>query len=245
MNAASSLGCAVVTGAAGGLGIPIARRLAEVGYHVLLVDMNPTVADVAADFQTDGLAADSCVANLSQPEGVAAVVDAVRSIELPLMLLVNNAGITRDARLLNMTDEQFAQVIEVNLMVAMRLTLGLADEFAEGSAIVNMSSRAALGNFGQANYVASKSALLGFTRALAQQWAPRVRVNAVAPGLVDTPMTQAMPPDVLAKLVQKVPAARIGTADDIADTVVFLASANASYITGQVLTVCGGRSIAR
>ena len=244
MNAVSSLGCAVVTGAAGGLGIPIARRLAEIGYRVVLVDMNPAVVDVAAGFRADGLAADSCVANLSQTDGVAAVIAGVHSAVLPLMLLVNNAGITRDARLLNMTDEQFAQVIEVNLVVAMRLTLGLEDQFADGSAIVNMSSRAALGNFGQANYVTSKSALLGFTRALAQQWAPRIRVNAVAPGLVDTPMTQAMPPEVLAKLVQKVPAARIGTAADIADAVVFLASDNASYITGQVLTVCGGRSIA-
>ncbi len=107
-----------------------------------------------------------------------------------------------------------------------------------------MSSRAALGNFGQANYVTSKSGLVGFTRALAQSWAPRVRANAVAPGLIDTPMTQAMPPDVLAKSVARVPAQRIGTAADVAAAVVFLASGySPAYVNGQVLTVCGGRSI--
>ncbi len=244
MSSKESRGCAVVTGAAGGLGIPIARRLAEVGYHPLLVDMNPAVAAIAAGIRTDGLTAESCVANLSQEDGIAAVVDAVRSIGEPLTLLVNNAGITRDAQLLKMTDEKFDQVIEANLIGAMRLTLGLESQFVQGASVVSISSRAALGNFGQANYVTSKSALIGFTRALAQRWAPRIRANAVAPGLVDTPMTQAMPEDVLAKLVKKVPVARIGTPMDIANAVVFLASDEASYITGQVLTVCGGRSLA-
>jgi NAD(P)-dependent dehydrogenase (short-subunit alcohol dehydrogenase family) len=143
-----------------------------------------------------------------------------------------------------MTLEQFQAVIEVNLIAAMRLTQGLEHLFATEASVVNISSRAALGNFGQVNYVASKSALVGFTRALAQQSAPRIRVNAVAPGLIDTPMTQAMPPDVLSRLVAKVPAARIGSPSDVADAVVFLASREASYITGQVITVCGGRSLA-
>ncbi|MSV43966.1 MAG: SDR family oxidoreductase [Actinobacteria bacterium] len=237
-------GCAVITGAAGGLGIPISRRMAEAGFHVLLVDRSPAVAQVADDIRSAGLLAEHSVADLSTDEGVAAVADAVRATGIPLMALVNNAGITRDARMQNMTTEQFEQVIEVNLLVAMRLTLGLRELFAEGSSVVSMSSRAALGNFGQSNYVTSKSALIGFTRALAQQWAPRVRANAVAPGLIDSPMTQAMPAEVLSGLVDKVPAGRIGTADDVADAVVFLVSDAASYITGQVLTVCGGRSIA-
>jgi len=237
-------GCAVITGAAGGLGIPISRRMAEAGFHVLLVDRSPAVAQVADDLRSAGLLAEHSVADLSTDEGVAAVADAVRATGIPLLALVNNAGITRDARMQNMTTEQFEQVIEVNLLVAMRLTLGLRELFAEGSSVVSMSSRAALGNFGQSNYVTSKSALIGFTRALAQQWAPRVRANAVAPGLIDSPMTQAMPAEVLSGLVDKVPAGRIGTADDVADAVVFLVSDAASYITGQVLTVCGGRSIA-
>jgi NAD(P)-dependent dehydrogenase (short-subunit alcohol dehydrogenase family) len=111
--------------------------------------------------------------------------------------------------------------------------------------IVNISSRAALGNFGQANYVAAKSALVGVTRALALRWAPHVRVNAVAPGLVDTPMTQAMPPEVLDKLVARVPAGRPAEPAEVAEVVAFLASEQASYITGQFLLACGGRSIAR
>ena len=235
---------AVVTGASGGLGVPIVNRLAEAGYELALVDMNSAVNQQAEDLRAKGHVAHGIVANLSDTSGIVEVASAVRRIGSPLMLLVNNAGITRDARLAKMEVEQFDQVIEVNLLAAMRLTSGLADLFAEGASVVSMSSRAALGNFGQANYVTSKSALIGFTRALAQQWAPRVRANVVSPGLIDTPMTQAMPADVLAKLVDKVPAGRIGTPLDVANSVVFLASDQAAYITGQVLTVCGGRSLA-
>jgi len=237
-------GLAVVTGASGGLGVPIVRRLADAGYALALVDMNPAVEELADTLRQDGFSALAIVANLSDDAGIASVVSGVRAAGTPLTLLVNNAGITRDARLQKMEVAQFDQVIEVNLLAAMRLTQGLADVFADGASVVSMSSRAALGNFGQANYVTSKSALIGFTRALAQRWAPRVRANVVSPGLVDTPMTQAMPEDVLAKLVEKVPAARIGTPVDVANAVVFLASDEATYITGQVITVCGGRSLA-
>lgn len=240
----TAMGCAVLTGAAGGLGVPLAHALGAAGYELLLVDLAPRVEEVAADLVAQGITARAVVADLSDDQGVSSVVDGVASAAGPLRLLVNNAGITRDARLASMSTEQFDLVIEVNLVSTMRLTYALEEHFAPGSTIVNMSSRAALGNFGQTNYVTSKSALVGFTRALAQAWAPRVRTNAVAPGLVDTPMTQAMPPDVLAKLVAKVPAGRIGTPADIAAAVVFLASADASYVNGQVLTVCGGRSIA-
>ena len=235
---------AVITGAAGGLGVPVSRYLGHAGHALLLVDMSPAVSDLAAQLRGEGLDARPCVADLSADDGVASVADAVRARAVPLRTLVNNAGITRDARLQKMTTEQFDQVIDVNLIAAMRLTLGLEGLFADGSSVICMSSRAALGNFGQANYVTSKSALIGFTRALAQRWAPRVRANAVAPGLVDTPMTRAMPAQVLAGLVAKVPAGRIGTPADIAAVVGFLASDQASYVTGQVLIACGGRSIA-
>ena len=237
-------GLAVVTGAAGGLGGPISRRLAADGYQLLLVDLAPGVEDMAAAMVAAGSPAWSCVADLTSDGGVGAVASAVRASGSPLALLVNNAGITRDARVSTMPVADFDRVIDVNLIAAMRLTLGLEDLFASGASVVSMSSRAALGNFGQVNYVTSKSALVGFTRALAQRWAPRIRANAVAPGLIDTPMTQAMPTDVLTSLVDKIPAGRIGTADDIAAAVAFLASEDAGYVTGQVLTVCGGRSVA-
>jgi 3-oxoacyl-[acyl-carrier protein] reductase len=234
---------AVVTGAAGGLGVSLARALGVVGYELILVDQSERVRDVAESLASDGMTVRVVVADLLDDDGISSVVAGVAAASAPWRLLVNNAGITRDARLASMSAEAFDLVVAVNLGSVMRLTYALESQFAENSAIVNMSSRAALGNFGQANYVTSKSALIGFTRALAQAWAPRVRTNAVAPGLIDTPMTQAMPPDVLEKLVAKVPAGRIGTPDDIAAAVAFLASDAGSYVNGQVLTVCGGRSI--
>jgi len=237
-------GCAVLTGSAGGLGVALGRRLLEEGYTAVLVDLNPNVREVVTDLTDEGFDAVACEADLSTDQGVINVVETVARLGKPLRLLVNNAGITRDARLLKMTEEQFDAVVSVNLIAAMRLTMGLDRLFAPGASVVNMSSRAALGNFGQANYVASKSAMTGFTRALAQRWAPRVRVNAVAPGLIDTPMTRAMPDDVLNKLVAKVPAGRIGSPHDVADVVMFLASPASSYVNGQVVTVCGGRSVA-
>ena len=131
-----------------------------------------------------------------------------------------------------------------DLLGPVHLTLGLQEYFSEGASVINISSRAALGNFGQANYVTAKSGLVGFTRALALDWAPHVRVNAVAPGLIDTPMTKSMPGEVLAKLVDRIPAGRMGRPQEIAQVVGFLASPAASYVTGQFLPVCGGRSLA-
>jgi 3-oxoacyl-[acyl-carrier protein] reductase len=229
-------GTAIVTGAAGGLGGRIGERLAAAGHELLLVDLDPAVEEVAA-----AAGARAVVADLTKAEGVEAVLGAAGD---DVAVLVNNAGITRDARAIKMEEAAFAAVIEINLVAAMRLTLALEPRYRDGAAVINMSSRASLGNFGQANYSASKSGLVGFGRALAQRWAPRVRINAVAPSLVDTPMTQAMPPDVLAKMVARIPAGRIGTPDDVAGIVAFLASSEASYITGQVLFACGGRSVA-
>lgn len=228
---------ALVTGAAGGLGLEIASRLASDGHDLLLVDVTDKV-------QSTGLDGATCIADLTTVEGIDATVAAVDAAGGSLDVLVNSAGITRDGRIAKMEPEQFRAVIDINLLAAMRLTLALESRFAEGSTVVNMSSRAALGNFGQTNYSASKSGLVGFTRALALQWAPRVRVNALAPSLVDTPMTQAMPPEVLEKLVKTIPAGRIGTPGDIAEVVAFLGSPRSEYVTGQLLVQCGGRSIA-
>jgi NAD(P)-dependent dehydrogenase (short-subunit alcohol dehydrogenase family) len=229
-------GTAVVTGAAGGLGGAIGERLAAAGHELLLVDLDPAVEEVAA-----AAGARSVVADLTKAEGVEAVLVAAGD---DVAVLVNNAGITRDARATKMEEAAFAAVIEINLVAAMRLTLALEPRYRDGAAVINMSSRASLGNFGQANYAASKSGLVGFGRALAQRWAPRVRVNALAPSLVDTPMTQAMPPEVLERMVARIPAGRIGSPDDVAGIVAFLASPEAAYITGQVLFACGGRSVA-
>ena len=227
---------AIVTGAAGGLGGRIGERLAAAGHELLLVDLDPAVSQIGF-----AQGARAVVADLTSPEGVEAVLAAAGD---DVAVLVNNAGITRDARATKMSEADFAAVIEINLVAAMRLTLALEPRYRDGAAVINMSSRASLGNFGQANYSASKAGLVGFARALGQRWAPRVRVNAVAPSLVDTPMTQAMPPAVLEKMIGRIPAGRIGTPDDVAGIVAFLASPAAGYITGQVIYACGGRSVA-
>jgi 3-oxoacyl-[acyl-carrier protein] reductase len=226
---------AIVTGGAGAIGQAVAARLAAEGRRVLLVDVSDGVEDAAA--RVPG--AKACVADVTAPDAADRIADAA---EEPPSLLVNNAGITRDGRAAKLTEEEFRAVIRVNLVAPLRLALGLAGRLADGGAIVNMASRAAFGNFGQANYVASKSGLIGATRALAMQLAPRLRVNAVAPGLIDTPMTAAMPPKVYDKLVGRVPAGRAGRPEEVADAVAFLAGAD--YVTGQVLVVCGGRSVA-
>jgi len=212
---------AVVTGAAGGLGRALAQRLAADGMSLLLADRDEGVVAVAEELRRDGASATSLTADLASPGAPAEVAATVRASGNSLALLVNNAGITRDSRATKMSDEAFSTVVEVDLVAPRR----------------RAEARRAL-------FAAAKSGLLGATRALALQWAPHVRVNAVAPGLIDTPMTRAMPDHVRERLVEKIPLARIGTPADVADVVAFLGGPASRYVTGQVLVCCGGRSIA-
>ena len=228
-------GAVVVTGAAGGIGRSIAARLAG-SFTVIGVDLAPELAaDEIVPVQVD----------LTTRDGIAAVAAVVDETGLPLWGLVNNAGITRDARLVNMSDADFAAVIEVNLGAAYRLSTELAGRFDEGGAIVNIASRSYLGNFGQFNYSMSKGRLVGLTRAMALDLAPHVRVNAIAPGLIGTEMAMAIPDDVLARMVSAIPLDRMGTPDEIANAVWFLLTPESSYITGHVLVAGGGRSLAQ
>ncbi len=181
--------------------------------------------------------------DLTSQDGLEAVVAAVDDADLPLLGVVNNAGIPRDARLINMTDEEFAAVLDINLGAAYRLTTALADRMTEGGAIVNIASRAYLGNFGQFNYSMSKGGVVGLTRAMALSLAPHVRVNAVAPGLIGTEMSMAIPDDVLDKMISAIPLDRMGSPEEIANVVWFLLTPLSSYITGHVVVVGGGRSL--
>lgn len=230
-------GAVVITGAAGGIGRAITGAVRRNGLTVVAVDMSPALAEL------EGVAA--VQVDLTTDEGVRGVVEAVESLTVPLTGLVNNAGITRDSRLVNMGDDDFRKVIDVNLGAAYRLTTALAPLMAEHGAIVNMASRAYLGNFGQFNYTMSKGGLVGMTRALALSLAPSTRVNAVAPGLIATDMAMAIPAGVLEKMVAAIPADRMGTPEDIAEAVWWLLSPKSDYVTGEVIVVGGGRSLSR
>ena len=229
-------GSIVVTGAARGIGRSIAERLApNPSFSVIGVDMAPELA------MSEGIT--PVQVDLTSDEGVAAVAAAVDRAGFPLVGLVNNAGITRDARLINMTDDDFRAVLDVNLGAAFRLSSALADRFTEGGSIVNIASRAYLGNFGQFNYSMSKGGVVGLTRVMALNLAPHVRVNAIAPGLIGTEMAMAIPDDVLEKMISAIPLDRMGSPEEIANVVWFLLTPLSSYITGHVVVVGGGRSL--
>lgn len=229
-------GSIVVTGAARGIGRAIAERLASnPSFTVIGVDL---AAELALSEQLTPVQVD-----LTTDDGVAAVARTVEGTGVPLLGVVNNAGITRDSRLVNMTDDDFRAVLDVNLGAAYRLSTALSDLIVEGGSIVNIASRAYLGNFGQFNYSMSKGGVVGLTRALALALAPHVRVNAIAPGLIGTEMAMAIPDDVLEKMVSAIPLGRMGTPDEIANVAWFLLTPLSSYITGHVVVVGGGRSL--
>jgi 3-oxoacyl-[acyl-carrier protein] reductase len=229
-------GTVLVTGAAGGIGRAIVERLHAEGYEVVGADLAAAVEGL----DQLGAGVRGVRADLSAEEGRRSVLDASPA---RVAGLVNCAGITRDALLPRMSDEDVRLVLEVNAVAAARLCQVLEGRFTAGGAVVNIASRAAYGNPGQTNYSASKGALIGLTRALARRWAPRVRVNAVAPGFVATEMTAAMPDEVRDKLVARVPAGRMGQPEEIAAAVAWLLGPEAGYVTGQTVVVCGGRSI--
>lgn len=230
-------GTIVVTGAARGIGRAIAERLAaNPSFTVIGVDVAPELGLAEADITPVQV-------DLTDAAGIAAVRSAVEDAGAPLMGLVNNAGITRDSRLVNMTDEDLRAVLDVNLGAAFHLSNALAELMTENASIVNIASRAYLGNFGQFNYSMSKGGVVGLTRALALSLAPHVRVNAIAPGLIGTEMAMAIPDDVLEKMVAAIPLDRMGTPEEIANVVWFLLTPLSSYVTGHVVVVGGGRSL--
>ena len=236
----------LVTGAGRGIGRAIAIALAQAGGHVAInYNRSETEAnDLKAHIEQSGGKASVYQGNVSDSASIRGVVEQISNELGPIAVLVNNAGITRDKTFLKMTREQWNEVIDVNLSSAFDVTQAALPGMLEAGwgRIVNISSIVGLkGNFGQTNYSASKGGLISFTKSLAIETARKgVTVNAVAPGFIETDMTSEMPQKVIDYVNSLTPAGRMGTADEIASAVAFLASPAASYITGQVISVNGG-----
>ena len=237
----ASLGLALVTGGASGMGRATVEQLARDGFQVVLVDRNGTLAEQeAAALRAQGLAVDARALDLTDEAAVRALI---RELP-PLRALVNNAGLFDERKFLAVTSDDFRRLYEINLVAITTLTQEAALKMEDGARIVNITSRAYLGAKNHPHYVASKAALVGYTRASAMELAPRgILVNAIAPGLIDTPILQALTPERLAAQLSLQPTGKAGRPEDIAHAVSFLVSPTMGFITGQVLFVDGGKSL--
>ncbi len=236
---------ALVTGASRGLGKSIAMALAGAGAKVACVARSVDKLKETADaIIAAGGTADVYACDVTDATSVQQVVDAVTEKWEKLHILVNNAGITRDTLIPRMTDEDWDQVINTNLRGTFLFTRAVTRPMMQSryGRIVNIASVSGLmGNPGQANYSASKAGIIGMTRTVAKELASRkITINAVAPGFIETEMTDALGQVVLDEVKKRIPAKRLGKADEVAACVLFLASGSAGYITGQVLTIDGG-----
>lgn len=241
---------ALVTGASQGIGAAIARRLHEAGAFVALNHPGSPDGRTRSDAQAlaDGLnalragSAEVRAADVTDPEAVAAMMRGIAQAHGGLDLLVNNAGIIRDRTIAKMSLEEWRAVVDVNLSGVFHACKYGLEVLRDGGAIVNIGSLSARAGFhGQANYAAAKAGVQALTRVLSRECARRkIRVNAVAPGVIETEMAATIAPDVRSEMLRQIPAKRFGTPSEVADAVLFLASPLAGYITGHVLEVDGG-----
>lgn len=236
---------AIVTGAAQGIGRAIVETLAEAGADIVVADLDPTRSkETVAAVEKAGRKALNLRVNVADANDTKAMAEQILKDWGKIDILVNNAGITRDGLLLRMKEEDWNVVLQVNLNGTFHCTKAVLQPMTKQryGRIVNIASIVgAMGNVGQANYAASKAAVIGFTKTVAREYASRnVTVNAVAPGFIDTAMTQGLAAEVKEALQKQIPLARLGTPADIANAVRFLVSEDASYITGHVLHVNGG-----
>jgi len=242
--------CALVTGASRGIGAAIALRLAAEGASVAVnyAGSRDAALQVAAAIEDAGGRAVTLQADVSDPAAATALVEAALSELGALDIVVNNAGITRDGLLVRMSDEDWAAVIATNLTGVFSVTraVGKVMMKARSGSIINISSVVGIaGNAGQANYSAAKAGVIGLTKSVARELAPRgVRCNAVAPGFIETDMTAALTAAQRGAILGEIALGRLGSVEDVASAVAFLASDDASYVTGQVLAVDGGMTFA-
>ena len=236
---------ALVTGGTRGIGLAIGLRLARAGAHVAFCGTSDErLAHAASTFQAAGLSAMSVKADVADLQQVEAFIDKILDKHSRIDIVVNNAGITKDALLLRMSPADWDDVLAINLKGAFNVTKSAARVMLKqrSGRIVNISSViGVMGNAGQANYAASKAGLIGFTKSVARELASRnITVNAVAPGFIDTDMTERLPEQARVALLERIPLGRFGAPEDVAEVVCFLVSEASRYVTGQVVHVDGG-----
>ncbi|MDO8715378.1 MAG: 3-oxoacyl-[acyl-carrier-protein] reductase [Dehalococcoidales bacterium] len=237
---------AIVTGSGQGIGRAIALKLAEAGASVVVNSRSEAALGVAEEIKGKGHQGTAITGDVSSTADVTRLVDQTLSTYGKVDILINNAGITHDQLLIRMSDEDWDKVLNVNLksvFLCTRAVLKPMIRQRSGRIISITSIVGIIGNAGQANYVASKAGIIGFTKSIAKEVASRgITVNAVAPGFIESAMTQNLPEKQRQELAGRIPLGYFGTPRDVAEAVAFLASEEARYITGQVLTVDGGMS---
>lgn len=235
---------AIVTGSAKGIGFATAQRFSQEGAKVIIADVNPVAVENAAA-QIPG--SEGYVMNVTERASIQAAVDQIMQRHGRIDVLINNAGITQDARVVKMTEAQFDAVIDVNLKGVFNCTQLIVPHMLEAGhgAIVNASSVVGIyGNFGQTNYSATKFGVIGFTKTWARELGPKgIRVNAVCPGFISTEMVKAMPENILKDIEKRSWLGRLGTPEEMANVYLFLASDEASYVNGVALEASGGISL--
>jgi 3-oxoacyl-[acyl-carrier protein] reductase len=240
---------AVITGAARGIGKSIAIRFAQEGANIAFTDLNidENAKATEAEIASYGVTVKAYASNAADFEDTHKVVDEIVKDFGRVDILVNNAGITRDGLMMRMSEQQWDMVINVNLKSAFNFVHALTPVMMRQKAgsIINMSSVVGVsGNAGQTNYSASKAGMIGLAKSIAKEVGSRgIRANAIAPGFIITEMTHQLSDEVKAEWAKQIPLRRGGTPEDVANVALFLASDLSSYVTGQVITVCGGMNM--